>query len=103
MARKQKGLLLNAGRLLKAGGILVYSTCSFAPEENEAVVAWFLRKTEGRFKLLESSLKGEGIRTYPALSQWQERPFPPEVRHCLRVLPDDKMEGFFIAKFVRLS
>jgi len=101
MARKQKGLLLNASRLLKANGILVYSTCSFAPEENEAVVDWFLRKTEGRFRPLPISLKG--ISTYPVLTQWQDRPFHPEIRHGLRVLPDDQMEGFFMARLMRLS
>ncbi|MBF0570049.1 MAG: RsmB/NOP family class I SAM-dependent RNA methyltransferase, partial [Candidatus Omnitrophica bacterium] len=34
MSQKQKGLLMNAGRLVKPGGDLVYSTCTLAPEEN---------------------------------------------------------------------
>ncbi|MFX6586371.1 RNA methyltransferase, partial [Acinetobacter baumannii] len=38
----QKGLLSQASRLLGPGGVLVYSTCTFAPEENEGVVAHFL-------------------------------------------------------------
>ena len=38
--RKQKRLLDSAIRSLRPGGTLVYSTCSFAPEENEATVDW---------------------------------------------------------------
>ncbi len=34
----QVGLLKNALRLLKPGGVAVYSTCTYAPEENELVV-----------------------------------------------------------------
>lgn len=37
--RRQTALLVNARALLKPGGILVYSTCSLEPEENEGVVA----------------------------------------------------------------
>jgi len=38
MARKQKKLIASAIQCLKPGGIMVYSTCTFAPEENEAVL-----------------------------------------------------------------
>jgi 16S rRNA (cytosine1407-C5)-methyltransferase len=33
-------------KLLKPGGVLVYSTCSFAPEENESVISDFLRDND---------------------------------------------------------
>jgi 16S rRNA (cytosine1407-C5)-methyltransferase len=38
MSYKQKGILLNASRALRSGGRLLYSTCTFSPEENEEVV-----------------------------------------------------------------
>lgn len=38
----QKSLLANAARLVKPGGVLVYSTCTTEPEENRDVIAWFL-------------------------------------------------------------
>ncbi len=41
-ARRQDALLAQAHRLVRPGGILVYSTCTFAPEEDEAVIARFL-------------------------------------------------------------
>ncbi len=42
LARKQHDILKGASRLVKAGGRLVYATCSILPEENEAIVAAFL-------------------------------------------------------------
>jgi 16S rRNA C967 or C1407 C5-methylase (RsmB/RsmF family)/NOL1/NOP2/fmu family ribosome biogenesis protein len=41
-ARRQRGLLTAAAKLVSPGGKLVYSTCTFAPEENEQVIAGFL-------------------------------------------------------------
>ncbi len=38
-AQRQSFILRSADRMLRPGGVLVYSTCTFAPEENEAVVA----------------------------------------------------------------
>jgi len=42
-ANRQKEILHSAAALLKDGGRLVYSTCTFAPEENEQVIDWFLQ------------------------------------------------------------
>ncbi len=100
MARKQKGLLLHASRLLKPGGALVYATCTFAPEENEGVVDWLLRKTGGRVSL--EPVDFAGIPGYPPLEGWQGKLFDSRVRNCFRVLPILGMEGFFIARFTAL-
>lgn len=43
-AVRQRGLLPQAARLVRPGGRLVYSTCTFAPEENEAVIGNFLKE-----------------------------------------------------------
>jgi 16S rRNA (cytosine967-C5)-methyltransferase len=40
-------LLRRAARVVKAGGSLVYATCSSEPEENDAVVAAFLDEASG--------------------------------------------------------
>ena len=42
-AERQRSILTAALPSLKAGGILIYSTCTYAPEENEETVAWLLR------------------------------------------------------------
>jgi tRNA (cytosine49-C5)-methyltransferase len=98
MAHKQKGLLLNAVRMLKPGGILVYSTCTFAPEENEAVLDWLLRKAP-EVKLLDVDLKD--VPRYPALTGWNNKEFDPQVQKSFRVLPGKGYEGFFIAKMIK--
>ena len=46
-AERQRGLLADAARLVRPGGVLVYSTCTFAPEENEHQVAGFLATHPG--------------------------------------------------------
>jgi 16S rRNA (cytosine967-C5)-methyltransferase len=43
LAELQFNLLVSAGQFTKPGGVLVYSTCSMEPEENERVVERFLR------------------------------------------------------------
>jgi 16S rRNA (cytosine967-C5)-methyltransferase len=42
LKKLQTGLLRNAASLVKAGGMLVYSTCSIDPQENGEIVRWFL-------------------------------------------------------------
>ena len=42
LTRIQAGLLDNAARLVKPGGVLVYSTCTVEPDENEEIVTAFL-------------------------------------------------------------
>ncbi len=46
LAAIQRKLLENAARLVKPDGVLVYSTCSLEPEENENIVAWFLDSSD---------------------------------------------------------
>ena len=99
MVRKQRGLLLNACRLLKPGGILVYSTCTFAPEENEGVVNWVLGKLPGEIQTEPIHL--DLVERYPAILEWEKRKYDDQVVNCFRVLPTRLMEGFFMAKIVR--
>ena len=46
-SRKQRRLCYSAVQCLKPGGVLVYSTCTFAPEENEAIINRVLRQFAG--------------------------------------------------------
>jgi 16S rRNA (cytosine967-C5)-methyltransferase len=47
LTRIQSDLLDNAARLVKPGGVLVYSTCTTEPEENQGIVTAFLARTPG--------------------------------------------------------
>ena len=99
MKRKQKGILLRGLELLRQGGELLYSTCTFAPEENEEVVSWALAKMKGVVELTEIPL--EAVGSYPALSRWGKRAFDPSIRRCVRILPQGVWEAFFLARFKR--
>ena len=39
--------------MLKPGGLLVYSTCSIMPSENEQQIQAFLKRSPGRFQLVD--------------------------------------------------
>ena len=43
-AQRQREILHSAAQLVRPGGRLVYSTCTFAPAENEQVISAFLQK-----------------------------------------------------------
>ncbi|CEG82204.1 hypothetical protein RMATCC62417_16312 [Rhizopus microsporus] len=58
-------------QLLKIGGRIVYSTCSFNPIENEAVVAEVLRQTKGAIRLLDVSNELPGLKRKPGLKTWK--------------------------------
>ncbi|MBT7660763.1 KH domain-containing protein, partial [archaeon] len=46
----QKQLIMKAYNLLKEGGTLIYSTCTFAPEENERVINHLLENTTAKIQ-----------------------------------------------------
>ncbi len=46
-AKRQRGILLAVSRCLSPGGFLLYSTCTYDPEENERVIAYILRRVPG--------------------------------------------------------
>lgn len=42
--KRQKRILANSAQLVAANGYLAYMTCTYSPEENEQVAAWFLER-----------------------------------------------------------
>ena len=99
MQAKQQRLLFGGIQALKSGGTLVYSTCTFAPEENEAVLHKALRTFGGAVELVETRLDGlaDDI-AQPALLAWNDRTYSSDVSKALRVLPDSVFEAFFVAR-----
>ncbi|KAF9146564.1 hypothetical protein BGX30_013779 [Mortierella sp. GBA39] len=59
----QRGLLINGFRMTKAGGIIVYSTCSLSRAQNEDIVAWFIAGMRGRAVLEPLPKHALGIQT----------------------------------------
>jgi 16S rRNA C967 or C1407 C5-methylase (RsmB/RsmF family) len=94
----QKKILSESWQLLKPGGTLVYSTCTMAPEENEAVLDYFLRKHEdARLEPVDFPLENR----IPALSEWNNKPFTNNLSYCLRLEPSKLTEAFFVAKLIK--
>ena len=94
----QKKILRESWQLLKPGGTLVYSTCTMAPEENESVIDYFLRKHEGASLAPLNFLFDN---TIPALQQWNNKSFANDLSSCSRLLPGKLTEAFFVAKLVK--
>lgn len=67
----QLRIALRAAELLKVGGRMVYSTCTFNPIEDEAVVAELLRRTHGALKLVQMSEKTEQLKFQPGMLTWK--------------------------------
>jgi 16S rRNA (cytosine1407-C5)-methyltransferase len=98
-SRKQRGLLVSALRALRPGGTLVYSTCSFAPEENEAVLDFVLRRFGASVQLLPMTLPISNV--MPGLTRWRNRTFDPSLVHAARILPTDLFDGFFLSRLTK--
>ncbi|HIZ20831.1 MAG TPA: RsmB/NOP family class I SAM-dependent RNA methyltransferase [Firmicutes bacterium] len=98
-AARQQEILWAAADALRPGGRLLYSTCTFAPEENECLVARFLA-AHPDFELLEA----QAPFGRPGFSLSRIRPFWPglpdpgfPLEFCRRILPGDGGEGHFLA------
>lgn len=94
-ARKQQGLITAALHALKPGGVLLYCTCSFSPEENEAAVQHALKRFGDRLEILVAPVPA-GIPQQPGLTAWQGTDFHPDMHRAVRILPDACWDGFFL-------
>lgn len=95
IAGQQRALLRRAVALTRAGGRVVYATCSFAPEENEAIVDAILRENGGDLSVQPARIPalshGRGI------THWQGTRFHPGLRHAIRLWPHQSGTGGFFA------
>lgn len=63
-------VLTRGMQLCKKGGVVVYSTCSLNPVEDEAVLSECLEKSKGSFRLVDPSTLLTGLRGSPGLFSW---------------------------------
>ncbi len=93
---KQEKILESAHRLLKPGGVLVYSTCTFSPEENEQMIEAFMAKYPYTLETIELP----GIIDHGRV-EWTHKQ-QQEIAKTLRIMPMTvKGEGHFIAKLIK--
>lgn len=96
----QKQIILQAWELLRPGGTLVYSTCTMAPEENEAVVDYLLRKrANASLEPLQFNLPNQ----VQPVAAWNGKVYASEISGCLRLAPSPSIEAFFVAKLRKLA
>lgn len=94
-AKRQRDILTDALTMLKPGGTLVYSTCTFAPEEDEQIVAW-LMSTHGM--TVEPIEKTGGIAD--GRPEWANG--DPALANTARLWPQRLTgEGHFVAKLTK--
>ncbi len=98
LQRSQKKLLDRAAELLKSKGRLVYSTCTYDPDENEKQVDEFLVRNP-MMKLVDSNIKGPWVK---GLARFQEENFINDLSYTNRVYPHlFNSWGFFFATFIK--
>lgn len=98
LARVQRLLLKRAFEVCEPGGRVVYSTCTYAPEENEAVVDAVLRDLN--FGVTWVPCRLPGFVHTPGLTSWNGQQFDPRMELTMRVWPHtNDTGGFFVAAF----
>lgn len=94
----QTKMLDTAYRLLRPGGVMVYSTCTVAPEENELPVHKVLSRHPDLD--LEPIAIPEPSAT-PGRTGWRDVRFDRRLAGAVRLVPDGTFEAFFAARLVR--
>jgi NOL1/NOP2/sun family putative RNA methylase len=95
LSNLQKKLLFSASKCLKKDGIIVYSTCSLDPEENEEVIDFCIKK----LGLIPEEVKVKNLNYREGIKEWRKRKFDKRVKNAIRIFPfDNYTEGFFICR-----
>ena len=94
LASIQRGMLRRALNATVPGGIVVYATCTFAPEENEGVISAVCADGLCSIEPYETSIPhAQGV------TAWKETTYDPSVRHAKRFYPHvSDTGGFFCAR-----
>jgi 16S rRNA (cytosine1407-C5)-methyltransferase len=98
-SRLQERLIESCFGLLAPGGVLVYSTCTLAPEENEGVVDTLLRRHRDADveEVADSPPKHSG-----GVTEWRGVRYDDRVARCVRLYPHHYgTQGFFVARILR--
>ncbi|MDT8436168.1 MAG: RsmB/NOP family class I SAM-dependent RNA methyltransferase, partial [Gemmatimonadota bacterium] len=94
VTRLQEALLRRAVELAAPGGTILYSTCTFAPEENEAVVDAVLRDLP-----VDLEPAGLDVPHAPGLERFEDRRYDPRLALAARVYPHHlDSGGLFLAR-----
>ena len=96
LSRLQQDLMKKAEKLVKKDGVIVYSTCTISPTENEKVVSKVLEETGLELENIETG--AEHVR---GVSEFEDQKYGDEMSKTVRVYPHHLNSGvIFVAKFV---
>ncbi len=101
LAKLQEQLLIAALRCVKVGGKVVYSTCTFAPEENECVLDRVLTRHSIAAKVLPFPKELVPTSSRTSLTEWKGKKFVHDLSGAIRIVPDKNTTGFFVAVLER--
>ena len=91
----QRKMLMTAYKLLRPGGVLVYSTCTYAPEENEVPINHLIRhRPEMRIEPILPQIP----QMRPGRTTWEGVRLDRALALSRRVVPDTHLEGFFVCR-----
>ncbi len=100
LARRQTAMLISALAAVKPGGQVVYSTCTLAPEEDEAVLDAVLHRHPNSVRI--DSVTERLPTSAPALESAFGQVFHPQVSRAVRLWPHRfGTSGFFAARLTR--
>ena len=98
----QRDLITSGIHCLKPGGVLVYSTCTMTPEENEEVLEHALKAFSGKIEVERIELPG--LRTYPGVRSFEGKTYSQEVEKIARIWPFlNDSEAFVVFKIRKLE
>lgn len=100
-ARKQAGLIRSAWGALRPGGRLLYCTCTFAPEENEAIIGGLLAEQGNAVRVLE--LPDWLPPGQPGLRTFAGQEFPAACALTRRILPSSTHDAFYFALLEKMD
>ncbi len=101
LAARQLALLESAVAAARIGGEIVYSTCTLAPEEDEAVLDAFLKAHPGVIQVEPSPSRQLNA---PGLTYFNGKAFDPQVAGSLRIWPHlYGTNGFFAALLTKVG
>jgi len=96
LANLQYYLLVSAIKATKVNGVIVYSTCSISPEENEIIIDKILKEYPVKVEKIPF-IAGEQFQN--GLANYGDTQFNPDLKKAIRTYPQkSQMEGFFIVR-----
>ena len=98
LQKVQKKMITRGFGLLREGGTLVYSTCTFAPEENEEVVEWLAENSGAKIEKIEIG----GLIRSAGIMEWRGKKFPNHEKF-IRIWPyQNNTNGMFVSRIKKV-